>query len=173
MIKLKNRTILNDGTVICTEAAAVDILYQGNDLSGVILDNEQLVTEFNNANQRLDQDFETIFSSKTSNLQNIDWYSLWLTPKEYQNINVQEYCLSKCTTNVQRNRVILEIELFEQRNMIPVLRHLIWMVDHMRQNKILWGVGRGSSVASYILFLIGINRIDPLRFNLDIREFLK
>ena len=108
-----------------------------------------------------------------SNLQNIDWYSLWLTPKEYQNINVQEYCLSKCTTNVQRNRVILEIELFEQRNMIPVLRHLIWMVDHMRQNKILWGVGRGSSVASYILFLIGINRIDPLRFNLDIREFLK
>jgi len=173
MITLKNRTILDDGTVICTEEAAVDILYQGGDLTGVVLDDNNLANEFNSSTQKLDQEFEQIFSGTTPQFQNVDWYSLWLTPEEYQTINIQEYCLSKCITDIQRARVKLELELFEQRNMIPVLRHLKWMVDHMRKNKILWGVGRGSSTASYILFIIGINRIDPLKYNLDIHEFLK
>jgi hypothetical protein len=66
-----------------------------------------------------------------------------------------------------------EYVLFEERNMIPVLRHLIYMVQLLRQQGVLWGVGRGSSVSSYILFLIGINRIDPMKFNLDVSEFLK
>ena len=63
--------------------------------------------------------------------------------------------------------------LFAQRDMLPVLRHLMWLVFSLRQRGITWGVGRGSSVSSYVLFLIGINRIDPLQFDLDISEFLK
>jgi DNA polymerase III alpha subunit len=43
----------------------------------------------------------------------------------------------------------------------------------MRKNKIVWGVGRGSSVASYVLFLIGIHKVNSLKYNLDIKEFLK
>jgi len=47
------------------------------------------------------------------------------------------------------------------------------MVDNLRKRNVVWGVGRGSSVSSYVLFCIGINRIDPLKFNLDVGEFLK
>jgi DNA polymerase III alpha subunit len=43
----------------------------------------------------------------------------------------------------------------------------------MRKNNILWGVGRGSSVASFVLYLIGIHRINSLFYNLPIEEFLK
>jgi DNA polymerase III alpha subunit len=43
----------------------------------------------------------------------------------------------------------------------------------MKENKIVWGVGRGSSVASYVLYLIGVHRIDSIKYDLDIREFLK
>ena len=57
--------------------------------------------------------------------------------------------------------------------MIPVLRHLAWIVYHLRKMEIVWGVGRGSSVSSLLLYLIGINRIDPMKFGLDISEFLK
>ena len=57
--------------------------------------------------------------------------------------------------------------------MLPVLRHLVYMVDHFRREGITWGVGRGSSVSSFVLYLIGINRINPLEFGLDIKEFLK
>ena len=63
--------------------------------------------------------------------------------------------------------------MFEERKMMNVLRFLIYLVDTMRKNKIVWGVGRGSSVASYVLFLIGIHKVNSLKYNLDIKEFLK
>ena len=36
-----------------------------------------------------------------------------------------------------------------------------------------WGVGRGSSVSSYCLYLIGIHMVDSIKYNLDIQEFFK
>jgi len=173
MIDLGNRHILDDGTVICSESAAVDILYQGRDLSDVVLDDEQITTAFNKANDMLDQGFEKLISSDRGIFNECDWYSAWLTPEPWVNIDVEAYCLKKCDTDQQRDRVRYEMVLFADRKMIPVLRHLIWMVDYLRDRKIFWGVGRGSSVSSYILYLIGINRIDPLKFDLDVKEFLK
>ena len=63
--------------------------------------------------------------------------------------------------------------LFESRNLIPVLQYIKYLVDTMRENKIVWGIGRGSSLASFVLFLIGINKVNPLLHNLDIHEFLR
>ena len=50
---------------------------------------------------------------------------------------------------------------------------MVYLVDHMRENNIVWGVGRGSSTASYVLFLIGIHKINSIQFGLDWREFLR
>ena len=173
MIELENRTILNDGTVICSESAAINILYLGRDLKNVIIANEDIVTQYNRATSLLDQSFEQLISSTEGIFENCDWYSSWFTPEPWADLNVEEYCLVKCTTDYQRNQVMYEMKLFEERKMLPVLKHLIWMVDHFRKHKIVWGVGRGSAVSSYVLFLIGINRIDPLKYNLDVREFLR
>jgi len=57
--------------------------------------------------------------------------------------------------------------------MMDLLRWLKYFVDYCRDNKILWGVGRGSSVASYVLYLIGVHKIDPLKYNLDWQDFLR
>ena len=57
--------------------------------------------------------------------------------------------------------------------MIPMLKFLVYMVDQLKHNKILWGVGRGSSVSSYILYLIGIHKVDSLKYELDYKEFLR
>ena len=43
----------------------------------------------------------------------------------------------------------------------------------MRDNQVIWGVGRGSSVASYVLYLIGIHKIDSMYYDLPINEFLR
>jgi DNA polymerase III alpha subunit len=43
----------------------------------------------------------------------------------------------------------------------------------MRDNNIVWGVGRGSSVASYVLYLLGIHKIDSIKYNLSPDEFFK
>jgi DNA polymerase III alpha subunit len=70
-------------------------------------------------------------------------------------------------------RVTAELKLFKNRGMYPVLRLLIYLVDFMRAHNVVWGVGRGSSVASFCLYLIGIHRINSLKYDLDINEFLK
>ena len=43
----------------------------------------------------------------------------------------------------------------------------------MVENRVIWGVGRGSSVASYVLYKLGIHRVDSMFYELDIDEFLR
>jgi len=43
----------------------------------------------------------------------------------------------------------------------------------MRNNHVIWGVGRGSSVASYVLYKLGVHRIDSLFYDLSVDEFLR
>ena len=63
--------------------------------------------------------------------------------------------------------------MFQERNLFDLLRYLKYLVDVMRENKIIWGVGRGSSVASYVLYLLGVHRIDSMFYDLDPAEFLR
>jgi|TARA_R110000782_G_scaffold130640_1_gene222335 DNA polymerase III alpha subunit len=97
----------------------------------------------------------------------------WHMPETYYQINVKEYLLDKCQTQGERDRVDMEYLLFEKKQFVKVLQFLIYFVDTLRENNVVWGVGRGSSVASFCLFLIGVHKINPLQYNLDITEFLR
>ena len=99
--------------------------------------------------------------------------SEWFMPDEYKYMNILEYLTDRCNTQEERDRVWTEFQEFEQRDMIPLLRYMCYLVDFMRENDIVWGVGRGSSVASYVLYLIGVHRIDSIQYGLDWREFLR
>jgi len=99
--------------------------------------------------------------------------SQWHMPDNYHKINVLEYLLSRCQSDTERERVKTEYELFQKKNFTKVLQFLIYFVDTLRANNVVWGVGRGSSVASFCLFLIGVHKINPLLYNLDHREFLR
>ena len=94
-------------------------------------------------------------------------------PDAYKTLNVYEFIKNLVKTDDEKQRIAIEMTMFEERKMMDVLRFLIYLVDSMRKNKIVWGVGRGSSVASYVLFLIGIHKVNSLKYNLDIKEFLK
>ena len=100
----------------------------------------------------------------------------WFMPDEYKDINVYEYVLGKahtpCPQHVQ-DRIWEEMEQYKQRDMHNLLRYMIYLVDFMREHNIVWGVGRGSSVASYVLYLIGVHKINSIQFGLDWREFLR
>lgn len=173
MIDLGNRKILNDGTVMCNIDAIVEMLYCDMDISNAVTEPSDEMLMFDKSNRMLDAGLESPIISDSEIYGDIDWYSLWLTPDGYRDADVESYCLGKCTTEEQKSRVQYEMDLFRERNMLPVLRHLMYLVDEFRSRKVVWGVGRGSSVSSYVLYLIGINRIDPLRFGLDVSEFLK
>ena len=100
----------------------------------------------------------------------------WFMQEEYKDINVYKYVLDKaeipCPQHVQ-DRIWEEMEEYKRRDMHNLLRYMIYLVDFMRENDIVWGVGRGSSVASYVLYLIGVHKIDSIQYGLDWREFLR
>jgi DNA polymerase III alpha subunit len=97
----------------------------------------------------------------------------WFMPDIYKNLDIKSWILEKCSSETQLQRVNEELVEFEKRNMINLLRWLKYFVDTCNQENIIWGVGRGSSVASYVLYLIGVHKIDSIKYNLDWQEFLR
>ena len=99
--------------------------------------------------------------------------SNWYMPEEYKSLDIAKWILDQCKTDAELQRVGQELLLFQERDLFDLLRFLKYMVDTMREHNILWGVGRGSSVASYVLYLLGVHKIDSIYYDLDIREFLR
>lgn len=99
--------------------------------------------------------------------------SNWRMPVEYKELDIAEYVLGLCKEEHELQRVGQELLLYQERELFGLLRYLKYLVDTLRKNNVVWGVGRGSSVASYVLFLLGVHKIDSLYYNLDITEFLK
>lgn len=99
--------------------------------------------------------------------------STWNMPIEYKKLDIAQWLLDKCVTQEELQRVGQELLLYQERNLFDLLKQIKYMVDTWRANGIVWGVGRGSSVASYVLYLIGIHRINSIYYELDVQEFLR
>jgi DNA polymerase III alpha subunit len=97
----------------------------------------------------------------------------WHMPDEYKKLDIAEYVLGLCNSQPELQRVGEELLLFQERDLFNLLRYLKYFVDTMRLNNVVWGLGRGSSTASYVLYLIGVHKIDSLYYDLPIEEFLK
>lgn len=97
----------------------------------------------------------------------------WFMPDEYKNMDIAKFVLDQCQSDPELQRAGEELLLFQEKNMFMLLKYLKYLVDTMRNNNIVWGVGRGSSVSSFVLYLIGIHKINSLYYQLDISEFLK
>jgi DNA polymerase III alpha subunit len=96
----------------------------------------------------------------------------WFIPDEYKNMDIEKFLIEQCPIQ-NHERLATELKLFKEHDMTMVLKSMKYLIDTMRSNGIVWGVGRGSSVASYALFLIGVHKIDPIKYNLSINEFFK
>ena len=97
----------------------------------------------------------------------------WRMPDYYRTLDIADWVLGQCKTDAELQRCGEELLLFQERDMFGLLCYLKYFVDTMREHKIVWGVGRGSSVASYVLYLIGVHKVDSLFYQLDIKEFLR
>ena len=97
----------------------------------------------------------------------------WHMPQSYQDLDIAELVLSLCDTDSELQRCGQELLMYQERDLFNLLRYLKYLVDVMRDNQVIWGVGRGSSVASYVLYKLGVHRIDSLHYDLDPAEFLR
>lgn len=177
MTAMVNRRIDDWGRVIMTDAGILELFYQDKEYHGVISDNTEVTRVYNSWCDTFDKVDNKLELFEPLTMSCSDYHKScqddWLIPQAFLDMNIEEYLLAKCSTIAQIDRVRMELVLFNEHRMVSVLRLMVYMVDEMRSNDVVWGVGRGSSVASYILFLIGIHRIDSLMYDLDIREFIK
>lgn len=134
------------------------------------------IQEYNQSNKNYNLELPEILEFQEIDLSMEEFDSLiqhnWFMPEEYQNMDIEGFLVNACPKE-NYQRLIDELKEYRSRNMLDLLRFLKYFVDTCRSENIVWGVGRGSSVASYVLFLIGVHKIDSVRYKLDWHEFLR
>lgn len=107
----------------------------------------------------------------------------WTIPVKYLDIDLTEYVIGIYASRAQKlnynvreleqaeNRIAAELSEIERRGMIEFVKTVIFIIDEFRKSNVVWGVGRGSSCASYILFLLGLHLVDPVKFDIPMDEF--
>lgn len=97
----------------------------------------------------------------------------WHMPVEYQTMDIAQYVLEQCKTDAELQRCGHELIMFQERNLFDLLKFLKYLVDTMTEHRVIWGVGRGSSVASYVLYKLGVHKINSMFYELSPEEFLR
>lgn len=105
----------------------------------------------------------------------------WQLPSEYAQLDLGEYFSARydevassftpaqCVSRLAR--IIAELEEVERRKMTEFFRTVIYILDQLRAHQVVWGVGRGSSCASYLLFLAGLHVVDCVMMEVPLEEF--
>jgi DNA polymerase III alpha subunit len=164
------------GQTYTTSDELCDLLYKSPTLDISLFQVEDSI-EYNRsvANLHAELDLLDSYHSISQTVEEFDsiLQRNWRMPKEYKELDIAAYVLGLCKEEHELQRVGEELILYQERSLFDLLRYLKYLIDTLRKNNIVWGVGRGSSVASYVLFLIGVHKIDSLYYNLNIDEFLK
>lgn len=165
--------------MIFNDSDIMDLLMQGQDIDSlkhVVVDQsinlEELARYVEHPESLLTWTFP--YNSETSVPEfHASQQMTWHMPNEYKQLDIAAYILGLCTTEAELQRCGEELLLYQERDLFNLLKYLKYLVDVMVENKVIWGVGRGSSVASFILYKLGVHRIDSLYYNLDVHEFLR
>ena len=166
MIKDKfGQYIYNENDVLDLVMREIDI--EHTNLLVTELDTKQLNNAFGTITTEYTEPTETLLEFDTNNQKN------WYMPDGYKQLDIAEYVLSLCTTQEELQRCGVELLMYQDRNLFNLLRYLKYLVDTMKENNIIWGVGRGSSVSSYILYKMEVHKVDSMFYNLDVGEFLR
>ena len=172
-----NRNIDQYGRVIYDVYDLYDMVMSGADTSAIKEVSWNI--DFEKYNHAIDSNY--LDSNKLEKLETIQLdveefdrinQKNWFIPDEYKNLDIKAYVLEKTPAHAI-DRVNEELNLYDKYNIIDVLKVCVYIIETLRKNNIVWGVGRGSSVASYVLYLIGVHKVDSIKYELDINEFLR
>lgn len=180
--KLKNRTLWFDGVTSIPPEDIIQYLINGGDITKICV--EELTPEIEQYNS-IANDGEKL-NIKTSNTE-LD--ISWNIPEKYRVLDIEKHIFSLLNKELEKNnwkngkiitedgekriiRVKEELLLFQKHNLNDLLKAIIFLINSFKDNNIIWGIGRGSSVSSYILYLVEVHDIDSVLYDLDINEFI-
>jgi len=163
----------NVGQFIYNTDEVIDSLMQGNEVTYPYLIDDMVDLAIANA---LNND-ETFIQYEDPAVSKVEFdkqnQAVWFMPDKYKNLNIAEHILDLCDTQEELQRCGEELLLYQDRDLFNLLRYMKYLVDTIRKNNIILGVGRGSSVASFVLYKLGVHKINSMYYDLPIDEFLR
>jgi len=136
--------------MIYSESDLCDLIMQGHAIDGVTVDSTvdletaaaflEDVPLFLKYNPLVEQMSTEEFDHRNQNT--------WFMPDSYRDLDIAELVLNLCKNSSELQRCGHELMLYQERGLFDLLRYLKYLVDVMTENQLIWGVGRGSSVAS-------------------------
>lgn len=163
---------LSDGNVDYDVNDLIDMLKSGIDINNLYSSDKTHTDPFNK-NLKIFEDNSNQYNFSKHDINHAARQDEWFIPDQYLELNIEEYIFEKCSTKDEISRVEYEMKIYKKNNLEKMLKFIVFLVDKMREMGCVWGVGRGSSTCSYVLFLIGIHKINSIKYDLDFNEFLK
>jgi len=173
-VKLNGRTLWFDGDSTIAARDIIDNIIKGNVVDSLFV--EELTDEIIRYNGFVPN------AEKISVKNNLGELSFdWNIPEEYKMLDVVVYVADKLLeqsgsdANIEQRaqRCAEELAIYKKMGLFDTLKTLIYIINTLIEKNIVWGVGRGSSVSSYVLYVIGVHDIDSFFYGLDIEDFLK
>jgi hypothetical protein len=170
----------NYGEMIFNESDVLDLLMQGRtpeSLKGMLVDESVDLERIVHFVDHFPTTFVTYTFVDDTARSVPEWDRVaqqhWQMPQGYRDLDIAKYILDLCDGDAELQRCGEELLLYQQHGLFDLLKYLKYLVDVMTANNVIWGVGRGSSVASFVLYKLKVHRIDSLYYNLPITEFLR
>lgn len=170
---LQNRTLWYDGDSSYQSKNLIHYMKKGYNIRWV----DSITPEIVKYNQVADKDKQIAIKSNC-NLLDLNWN----LPEYYKTLNVFDYIMDRHdvltkdmseAVRVEREiRLATELVKYQDMELVDVLRTIIYIINTLTSVDAVWGVGRGSSVSSYVLYVIGVHDVDSHTYQLDIDDFL-
>lgn len=177
MIELKNRTVDDYGIVYSTVEQLYDVLIQGGDISDFKVIQSDALDVYNTSVRTTDEAHKVLhpYTKPSISVEEYDKerQNIWNIPEKYRNMDIYSYIITRVNTEEERSRVDFEYEKYKEYDLEMVLKALLFLTDTFREHNVVKGVGRGSCVSSYILYIIGVHKVNSIKYDLDFSEFLE
>lgn len=169
---LRDRVLWFDGTNEVDASLVPELLLRGVSQDKIVASPND---DLNLFNQIAD---DPILAEKREN----ESFNLtWNIPDQFKQLDLRSFLFLQLN-NLQQtdkrfldqsytDRIEIELKEIRNRNIEPLFKTLIFIVHELKKNNKVWGVGRGSSCASLVLFLIELHQVDPIRFGISHTEF--
>lgn len=179
--ELKTRDLWYDGDSSYTEGQVLSSIQRGENLASLYV--KELTPAIKQFNSLVPQNERLRIKDSVRPLD-----VSWNIPAEYRTINVVSYVYDKMWASLKKNenglydaddyikraqRVSRELTLYDGLGLNPILQTTIYIINTLEKKNVVWGIGRGSSVSSYVLYLIGVHDVDSVAYNLEITDFLR
>ena len=166
MIELQDYSIDNVGNYIVSQSEQLEKLL----LMSIPIEKIKIINEDSNIkkfNYLLDNKITKYEENETS----VDLsYNI---PKKYLEMDLDEKIqkIIEEESEIGQIRIQNEYLEFKRRNLESFLKTIIYIIDEFKNNNVVYGIGRGSSCASYLLFKLGLHSVDCLKYNIPMHEF--